>query len=83
MKIKTILIAQPEPSNENSPYSKLKEKHRLNIDFRPFIHVEGLSSKQVRTQKIDFSNFDSIILTLSPTLKELFSSCAWYFLIDL
>ena len=57
MKIKTILISQPEPSNENSPYSKLKEKHKLTIDFRPFIHVEGLSSKQVRTQKIDFSNF--------------------------
>ena len=72
MKIKTILISQPEPSNENSPYSKLKEKHKLNIDFRPFIHVEGLSSKQVRTQKIDFSNFDSIILTSRNSVDHFF-----------
>jgi len=72
MKIKTILISQPEPSNGNSPYSKLKEKHNLSIDFRQFIHVEGLSSKQVREQKIDFSNFDSIILTSRNSVDHFF-----------
>ena len=52
-KVKTILVSQPEPSSENSPYTRLKEKHNLTIDFRPFIHVEGVDSKEVRQQKID------------------------------
>ena len=48
MSIKTILVSQPSPSNENNPYTRLKERLNLKIDFRPFIHVEGLSPKQVR-----------------------------------
>ena len=63
MSIKTILVSQPSPSNENNPYTRLKERLNLMIDFRPFIHVEGLTPKQVRYQKIDFSNYNSIILT--------------------
>ena len=62
-KVKTILVSQPEPNSENSPYTRLKEKHNLTIDFRPFIHVEGVEAKEVRQQKIDFNDFDSIILT--------------------
>jgi uroporphyrinogen-III synthase len=41
MKVKTILVSQPEPSSEKSPYSRLREKHKLTINFRPFIHVKG------------------------------------------
>jgi len=63
MKVKTILVSQPEPVSDKSPYSRLQEKHKLKIDFRPFIHVEGLSAKEVRVQKINFSDFDNIILT--------------------
>ena len=40
-KIKTILVSQPKPNSEKSPYNRLKEKHNLKIHFRPFIHVEG------------------------------------------
>ncbi len=72
MKIKTILISQPEPSNENSPYSKLKRKYKIKIDFRPFIHVEGLTAKKVRTQKIDFSQFNNIILTSRNAVDHFF-----------
>ena len=72
MKIKTILISQPEPSNENSPYSKLKRKHKVKIDFRPFIHVEGLSAKKVRSQKVDFSKFQNIILTSRNAVDHFF-----------
>ena len=54
MKVKTILVSQPEPVSDKSPYSRLQEKHKLKIDFRPFIHVEGLSAKEVRMQKINF-----------------------------
>ena len=72
MKIKTILISQPEPSNENSPYSRLKRKHKVKIDFRPFIHVEGLTAKKVRSQRVDFSKFQNIILTSRNAVDHFF-----------
>jgi len=56
-KVKTILVSQPKPSTERSPYFDLAEKQKIKIDFRSFIHVEGLESKEIRAQKIDFSNF--------------------------
>ncbi len=52
MKVKTILVSQPEPKIENSPYFDLIEKQKVKIDFRPFIHVEGVSGKDVRAQKL-------------------------------
>ena len=51
MKIKTILVSQPEPKMENSPYLRLIEKEKVKVDFRPFIHVEGEEAKNVRQQK--------------------------------
>ena len=72
MKIKTILISQPEPSNENSPFSKLKRKYKVKIDFRPFIHVEGLTAKKVRSQRVDFSKFQNIILTSRNAVDHFF-----------
>lgn len=71
-KVKTILISQPEPVNDNSPYSRLKEKYNLTIDFRPFIHVQGVEAKEVRQQKIDFNDFDSIILTSRNSVDHFF-----------
>ena len=75
MKVKTILVSQPEPSNEKSPYIRLQEKHKLNINFRPFIHVEGMSAKEVRQQKIDFNNFQNIILTSRNAIDHFFRLC--------
>tara|TARA_B110000208_G_scaffold46697_1_gene61948 strand:+ start:512 stop:829 length:318 start_codon:yes stop_codon:yes gene_type:complete len=75
MKVKTILVSQPEPSNEKSPYSRLKEKHKLTINFRPFIHVEGVDAKEVRQQKIDFNNFQNIILTSRNAVDHFFRLC--------
>ena len=72
MKVKTILVSQPEPSNEKSPYSRLKEKYKLKIDFRPFIHVEGMNAKNVRQQKINFSDFNNIILTSKNAVDHFF-----------
>lgn len=71
-KVKTILVSQPEPNSENSPYTRLKEKHNLTIDFRPFIHVEGVEAKEVRQQKIDFNDFDSVILTSRNSVDHYF-----------
>ncbi|MGB2403900.1 MAG: uroporphyrinogen-III synthase [Flavobacteriaceae bacterium] len=71
-KVKTILISQPEPNTDNSPYNRLKDKYNLTIDFRPFIHVEGEQAKDVRQQKIDFNDFDSIILTSRNSVDHFF-----------
>ena len=75
MKVKTILVSQPEPSSEKSPYKRLKEKLKLTIDFRPFIHVEGARAKEVRQQKIDFNNFDNVILTSRNAVDNYFRLC--------
>ncbi len=72
MKVKTILVSQPEPKLENSPYAKLIEKEKLTVDFRPFIHVEGVDSKVVRQQKIDLSKFSAIILTSRNSVDHYF-----------
>ena len=72
MSIKSILISQPEPTNGNSPYSKLNRKHKIKVDYRPFIHVEGLTAKEVRAQKIDFSKFQNIVLTSRNAVDHFF-----------
>nr|WP_299387232.1 uroporphyrinogen-III synthase [Allomuricauda sp.] len=72
MKVKTILVSQPEPKIENSPYSRLIEKEKVKVDFRPFIHVEGVQAKSVRQQKIDLNNFTAIILTSRNSVDHFF-----------
>lgn len=72
MKVKTILVSQPEPKVENSPYHDLQQKHKVKIDFRPFIHVEGVSAKDVRLQKIDLNNYTAIILTSKNAIDHFF-----------
>jgi len=72
MKVKTILVSQPEPKVDNSPYFELQQKHKIKVDFRPFIHVEGVSAKDVRLQKIDFKNYTAIILTSKNSVDHFF-----------
>lgn len=72
MKVKTILVSQPEPKMENSPYSRLIDKEKVKVDFRPFIHVEGVDAKNVRQQKIDLNNFTAIILTSRNSVDHFF-----------
>lgn len=72
MKVKTILVSQPEPKMENSPYSKLIEKEKVKVVFRPFIHVEGVDAKDVRQQKIDLNNYTAIILTSRNAVDHFF-----------
>ncbi|WP_417885291.1 uroporphyrinogen-III synthase [Zunongwangia sp.] len=72
MKVKTILISQPEPKVENSPYFDIEEKQKVKIDFVPFIHVEGVSSKEVRQQKVDLSKHSAIILTSRNAVDHFF-----------
>lgn len=72
MKVKTILVSQPEPSIDNSPYNQLIERRKVAIDFRPFIHVEGVSSREVRHQKIDITKFTAIIFTSRNAIDHFF-----------
>ncbi len=72
MKVKTILVSQPEPKIENSPYFDLIERQKIKIDFVPFIHVEGVSGKDVRTQKVDLTKYTAIILTSRNSVDHYF-----------
>ena len=72
MKVKTILVSQPAPKTETSPYFDLAEKQKIKVDFRSFIHVEGATVKEVRAQKIDLSQFSAIILTSRNAVDHFF-----------
>lgn len=72
MKVKTILVSQPAPKSENSPYFELADKQKVKIDFRSFIHVEGASAKEVRQQKIDLSNFTAVVFTSRNAVDHFF-----------
>lgn len=73
MKVKTILVSQPEPkTDQQSPFSILSEKQKVKIDFRSFIHVEGLTVREVRNQKIDLGKYSAIILTSRNAVDHFF-----------
>ncbi|WP_378186307.1 uroporphyrinogen-III synthase [Aquimarina sp. W85] len=72
MKVKTILVSQPEPKVENSPYFELEDREKVKIDFIPFIHVEGVDAKEVRQQKVDLSKYTAIILTSRNSVDHFF-----------
>lgn len=75
MKIKKVVISQPEPQNEKSPYMELAQKYGLKIDFRPFIHVEGVSSKEFRQQKINILDHTAVIFTSKTAVDHFFRIC--------
>ena len=54
--VKTILVSQPQPA-KRSPYFNLEEKYGIKVDFRPFIHVEGISYKEFRKQRLRIEDF--------------------------
>lgn len=72
MAIKTILVSQPKPEGDKSPYYDLAEKYKLKIDFRPFIHVEGISAQEFRQQKVNFAEHTAIILTSKTAVDHFF-----------
>lgn len=72
MKVKKILISQPAPTTEKSPYFDIAEKYGVEMVFRPFIKVEGLSSKEFRQQKINIADFTGIIFTSRAAVDNFF-----------
>ena len=71
-KIKTILVSQPEPTADNSPYIALAENEKVKIDFRPFIYVEGATARDIRKQKIALPDFNAIIFTSRNAVDHFF-----------
>ncbi len=72
MSIKTILVSQPKPEGDKSPYYDLAEKYKLKIDFRPFIQVEGVNAVDFRAQKVTLSEHTAVILTSKNAIDHFF-----------
>ena len=72
--VKTILVSQPQPA-KRSPYFNLEEKYGIKVDFRPFIHVEGISYKEFRKQRLRIEDFTSIVLTSKTSVDHFFRVC--------
>ncbi len=72
MKIRKILVSQPEPNNPKSPYFELARKYNLKIDFKPFVQVEGISSKDFRQQKINLLDFTAVVFTSKTGIDHFF-----------
>ncbi len=76
MKVKKILISQPQPENDKSPYFDLVAKFNLEIDFKPFIKVQGLTASEFRKQKIYFQDYSAIIFTSKNAVDHFFRLCS-------
>ncbi len=75
LEVKTILISQPEPSSTRNPYVGLKDKFGIQIDFRKFIQVEGISGKQFRKERINPIEHSAIIFTSKTAIQHFFRIC--------
>jgi uroporphyrinogen-III synthase len=73
--VKSILVSQPKPADEKSPYYQLAEKYNLKIDFRPFIQVEPVPVKDFRKQKIEILKHTAIIFTSRNAIDHFFTIC--------
>jgi len=75
LKVSSILITQPRPETEKSPYFDLAKKHSLKLDFHAFIRVEGLSGKEFRKQRVDIAEYTAIIFTSRYAVDHFFRIC--------
>ena len=75
MKIRKILVSQPEPQNSKSPYFELAKKYNLKIEFKPFIQVEGISVKDFRQQKVNILDFTAVIFSSRTGIDHFFRIC--------
>lgn len=75
MKIKKILVSQPRPASEKSPYFDLEKKYGVKINFRPFIKVEGVSAKDFRKQRINILDHTAVIFSAKTAIDNFFRLC--------
>ena len=72
---KKVLITQPRPDSEKSPYFELSKKFDVELDFFPFIRLEGIPGKDFRKQKIDIQNHTGVIFTSRNAIDHFFRVC--------
>ena len=70
-----ILITQPRPESEKSPYFELSRKYNLELDFHPFIRLEGIPARDFRKQKIEIQHFSGVIFTSRNAIDHFFRTC--------
>ena len=75
MKIKKVLVSQPKPTSDKSPYYDIAEKYGVEIVFRPFIKVESLSAKEFRQQKVSILDHTAIVFTSRHAIDHFFNLC--------
>jgi len=75
LKIKKILVSQPKPTTEKSPYFDISEKYNVKIDFRPFIKVEPILAKEFRTQRVSILDHTAIIFNARHGIDHFFRLC--------
>lgn len=73
--IKKILITQPRPESEKSPYFELARKYSIELDFHPFIRLEGIPARDFRKQRIEIQNYTGIIFTSRNAIDHFFRMC--------
>lgn len=74
LKVKSVLVSQPKPESDKSPYFDLATTCKVKIDFRPFIHIEGVSTKDFRSQRIDITEFNAVIFTSRNAVDYFFKT---------
>lgn len=72
MKVKSVLVSQPEPDSRKSPYFELAEKYSIKIDFRPFINIEGITAREFRQTRIQFTDYTAVIFTSRTAIDHFF-----------
>ena len=72
MKIKTILITQPEPATIKSPYSELAESTSVKIDFKPFTQIEGVTAREFRQTRIHINEYTAILFNSRTAIDHFF-----------
>ncbi|MCF0205785.1 MAG: uroporphyrinogen-III synthase, partial [Bacteroidales bacterium] len=75
MKIKSVLVSQPKPETDKSPYYDIAKQYNVKIDFRPFVKVEGISAKEFRSQKINIDEYMSVIFNSRASVDHYFRIC--------
>lgn len=70
-----ILISQPRPLSEHNPYSDLAEKYGVELDFFQLIHIEGLSAKEFRQQRINIADFSAVVVNSRLAIDHFFRMC--------
>ncbi|MFI5150596.1 MAG: uroporphyrinogen-III synthase [Bacteroidia bacterium] len=76
MKVKSILVTQPKPETDKSPYFDLAKKFTVKVDFREFIHVEGVPAKDFRKERVNLMDYGAVIMTSRNAVDHYFRMCS-------